>query len=459
MTLWRRDEDERGSTSVTRARRWWRCGARRCARSGRARTVAARRRRRATARASGRRVGRGTGASTPARARERTAGEGRRRGHPDVTREECSSSGKGAAGRSSCRCHRCCRRRRPPLPRRSRRLRSGACFERIRALSPQAARGSCRGAGGGAAGVDAALWQPRLPLFFDTHARHFARHAACRAPMLAYIAARRVVSDDGADGVAVCRDCLRCSRVIPIDAASRRRRALQPSHPPTVSRFRRPFVDAWVAQLNTSAPPAAQRPPWAIRGPIRASRDGGPDRAHAARAAIGTGLRRRVGAFDLAAARTSFGRWRKVEPASFPRVWRATRSRFRSRSSEWRQSRARRVASGANTATRRRTRPVPDTTPESHCRARVMAPPAVRRPRAAATRHFAAMRRWRPALPMPPLMRRRRRRRRRWRRLRRRRCCARSSAPRSRRHATTRRCHSICARAAGCGTSQRLRLW
>jgi len=103
--------------------------------------------------------------------------------------------------------------------------------------------------------------------------------------------------------------------------------------------------------------------------------------------------------------------------------------------------------------------PLPDTTPpERHCRARVMAPPAARRPRAAAARRFAATRRWRPALPMPPPMRRRRRRRRR-RRLRRRRRCARSSAPHSRRRAPTRRCHSIRARAAGRGASQRLRLW
>ena len=225
-------------------------------RSGRARAVAARRRRRATAWASGRRVGRGTGASTPVRAREHTAGEGRHRVVIRTSRERnaraavahCSvSSGKGAAGQSSCRCHRCCRRRRrrPPLRRRS---------------------------------------ESR--------------------------ASRRIRSEH--------RDSSPCA-------------------------------------------------------------------------------------------------------------------------------------------------PLPDTTPpERHCRARVMAPPAARRPRAAAARRFAATRRWRPALPMPPPMRqrRRRRRRRRWRRrLRRRRCCARSSAPRSRRRAPTRRCHSIRARAAGRGASQRLRLW
>ena len=48
----------------------------------------------------------------------------------------------------------------------------------------------------------AALWQPRLPPFFDKHARHVARNAACRAPLLAFVAARRVVRTAG-EGVGV----------------------------------------------------------------------------------------------------------------------------------------------------------------------------------------------------------------------------------------------------------------
>ena len=79
-----------------------------------------------------------------------------RRAHAAVATPRSGLPAAGAAGRSSCRRHCCRRRRRSPLHRRSRRRSSAVCFERMRALSPQVAHGAQGGAGGGAAGVDAA---------------------------------------------------------------------------------------------------------------------------------------------------------------------------------------------------------------------------------------------------------------------------------------------------------------